>query len=229
MSRSPGSADADDRPDGCRPFWAKSHQEAKFPALGGNSVAAERYPCEAVRLSLFWLQNEEHQMFRNLARVLLATTTLTLVGTASAQTISPRMFVSKTLQSNTYEVEAGRLAQAKGHSQAIKLFGQRMVHEHTQMSEKLRGAIRGKNFALSGEALSSEQRRMLDALRRSGENFDQTYAKQQVHAHTQALSLTRSYANQGDLPYLQSLAESSAPMIRAHLEAARRLSAVQVK
>jgi putative membrane protein len=64
-------------------------------------------------------------------------------GTAQAQTLippPPQDFAVAAAQSDQYEVMAGRLAEVQGQSPRVKAFAQKMIRDHTQMSEDIRRA-----------------------------------------------------------------------------------------
>src|SRR5262245_4832207 len=50
-------------------------------------------------------------------------------------------FVDTIAASDMFEIEAGRLAQDMGTSQAVKDFGAMMVKDHTASSDKLKAAV----------------------------------------------------------------------------------------
>jgi putative membrane protein len=68
------------------------------------------------------------------------------------------------------------------------------------------------------------QQQMLDQLRRASvENFDRVYLTQQVPAHEMALALHNNYATNGDTPSLRATAATALPLVRQHLDQARRM------
>ena len=65
---------------------------------------------------------------------------------------------------------------------------------------------------------------MIDALNKAKpEDFDKTYAKQQVKAHKRAVKLFDDYAEEGDNAALKQFAANVLPTIKEHLEAAKKL------
>jgi putative membrane protein len=55
------------------------------------------------------------------------------------------------------------------------------------------------------------------------EDFDKTYAKQQVSAHEKAEKLFSKYADKGDNAAVKAFAAKVLPVIRQHLEEAKKL------
>jgi putative membrane protein len=122
-----------------------------------------------------------------------------------------------------YEVEAGKIANQKGQSDAVKQFGQQMVDAHTKTTEELTGIVHQKNIKADlPTKLDSKHQELIDDLSRaSAENFDKTYAKQQVDGHQAAVDLFKEYAERGDDPDLKQFAERTLPTIQHHLDEAK--------
>ena len=59
----------------------------------------------------------------------------------------------------------------------------------------------------------------------SAQDFDKTYADQQVAAHKEAVDLFKKYASKGDDPDVKQFAEKTLPTIEHHLEEAKKLPA----
>jgi putative membrane protein len=134
-------------------------------------------------------------------------------------------FVAKVAVSDMYEVQAGKLAAEKGQSEAIKSFGQQMVEAHTKTSEELLQIVKSKDRKINVPAsLDAKHEKMLSNLKdASPEDFDETYAEQQVDAHQNAVDVFEDYASSGDDPELKQFAGKTLPVIKHHLEDAKKL------
>lgn len=141
-------------------------------------------------------------------------------GAVANSSMNAQQFVDAAASNDAYEIAAGRLAQQKGTTQAVKDFGTMMVRHHGESTTELRAAANKASPALvPSELLSDEQRANLQLLREAdGEAFDTAYRAQQVAAHQQALAMLEAYAAKGDSPELRGWAEQTAPVVRAHLE-----------
>jgi putative membrane protein len=160
---------------------------------------------------------------RNHVLAALATlATLTLVSCGAPSTPD---FVQKVAMSDMYEVEAGKIASQKGETDAVKQFGQHMVEAHTQTTEELKGIVQAESLKVDlPTKLDDKHRRLIDDLSaaHTGE-FDKTYAKQQVSAHEKADELFTKYAKKGDDAAVKAFAAKTLPVIKQHLEAAKKL------
>jgi putative membrane protein len=134
-------------------------------------------------------------------------------------------FVQKAAMSDMYEVQAGKLAAEKGQSDAVKQFGQQMVDAHTKTTEELTGIVKTKSLKVDLPAkLDAKHQKLIDDLNSaSAQDFDKTYAKQQVDAHQEAVNLFKKYAAQGDDADVKQFAQKTLPTIEQHLEEAKKL------
>jgi putative membrane protein len=134
-------------------------------------------------------------------------------------------FVQKVATSDMYEVQAGKIAAEKSQSDAVKQFGQQMVDAHTKTTEELTGIVKAKNLKVDLPSnLDAKHQKLIDDLNSvSAQEFDKTYAKQQVDAHKKATNLFKKYASQGDDADVKQFAQKTLPTIEHHLEEAKKL------
>jgi putative membrane protein len=134
-------------------------------------------------------------------------------------------FVQQAAMGDMYEVEAGKIAADRGKSDAVKQFGQHMAEAHTQTTAELKGVVQAEkiNVELPG-TLDQKHQLMIDDLMAAHEGaFDQTYAKQMIKAHEEAVELFSEYADKGDDPVVKAFAAKTLPEIKQHLDAAKAL------
>ena len=150
-------------------------------------------------------------------------TTETDNGTMNASVAAPAMtgqeFANTAASTDAYEIAAGKLAQTKATSQALKDFGKMMVEHHNASTEKLKAAAAKASPAITpNPALTAEQETNLSALRNAeGAAFDTLYKTQQVAAHEKALATVKAYAASGDVPELKTFAGEAEKVVSAHL------------
>jgi putative membrane protein len=156
---------------------------------------------------------------RNLVMAAVAAMALAGCGPTTAD------FVQKVAMSDRYEVQAGKIAAEKGQSDAVKQFGQQMVDAHTKTTEELTGIVKAKNLKVDLPSnLDAKHQKLLDDLNNvSAQEFDKTYAKQQVDGHQEAANLFKKYASQGDDADVKQFAQKTLPTIEHHLEEAKKL------
>lgn len=132
-------------------------------------------------------------------------------------------FVTQAAASDMYEIEAGKLAQQMGTSQAVKDFGGMLVTEHTKSSAELKTAAQSAEGVTVPAALPADKQAQIDALKNAGGRFDAVFKEQQVAAHSAALALLEGYGSNGDNEALKAFATKTAPVVEKHLEQARTL------
>jgi putative membrane protein len=158
--------------------------------------------------------------------VLAALATLATLALVSCGAPSTPDFVQTVAMSDMYEVEAGKIASERSQSDAVKQFGQQMVEAHTQTTEQLKGIVQAQSIKVELPAkLDEKHQRLIDDLNVAHpEAFDKTYAKQQVTAHEKADELFTKYAVKGDDAVVKVFAAKTLPLIKQHLEAAKKLA-----
>jgi putative membrane protein len=154
--------------------------------------------------------------------------TATSVGPAApAPVVGRAAFARAAAIGDLYEIDAGRLAQQRSKTPAVKAYAAGMVRDHAAADEKL-GKMLGADGVGIGvtpaNGLDSAHQAMLDQLKAApAADFDQMYLNQQVTAHEQAADLFNGYAQKGDEPALKAFAMQGLPMIDNHLAMAKQL------
>jgi putative membrane protein len=134
--------------------------------------------------------------------------------------MSGQEFANTAASTDAYEIAAGKLAQSKATTQALKDFGKMMVDNHTESTANLKKAAAKASPAITPDpTLTAEQAANLDTLRSAtGADFDNAYKSQQVMTHQKALAGMQGYAAGGDVPELKDFASSTATVVQTHLE-----------
>lgn len=134
-------------------------------------------------------------------------------------------FVTRAALSDLYEIDSSRLALERSQSAPVKAFAQRMIDEHTRMSNEMKAAIAQAGLeARPPTVLDAERTELMRALRdASPADFDDRYIDQQTEAHENTLNLFRDFSGNGDNDQLKALATRAAPMIETHLQTVRAL------
>jgi putative membrane protein len=143
------------------------------------------------------------------------------VGKLNAElTSSTKGFVQAAAMGDMYEVEAGKIALMRSHSDDVKKFAQMMIDGHTKTTKNLQAAIMhsGATFTLPA-AFDSRHQGLIDDLKGAkDQDFDTRYIAQQENAHDEALTLMRGYAKDGDNPDVKMFAEMTVPAIQMHID-----------
>jgi len=153
---------------------------------------------------------------------------LALIGAAAmlAQNSANRLtsgdstFADKAAQGGMAEVKLGELAKEKASSQAVKDFGQRMVHDHTRINDDLKSLASKKGITLP-TSLDSKDQTTYDRLNNlSGTAFDKAYMRDMVSDHRADINEFKREANDGTDPDMKAFATRALPILEEHLKAA---------
>jgi len=127
-------------------------------------------------------------------------------------------FYKNAAEGGISEVEAGKLAQEKGASQAVKDFGAMMAKDHTAANDKLKALAASKGVSLPTSASMGQMatKAKLDVL--SGDTFDKSYIKAQISAHRDTIALFKKEAASGKDADAKAFAKRTLPALQAHLK-----------
>lgn len=148
------------------------------------------------------------------------------VGAATAPLAnSVDAFVTNATISDMYEIEAGKIALEKAKSPEVKAFGKMMVKDHTATSSKMKATIaEAKINVTPPKAMDSRRQGMIENLKTaSATDFDKVYLDQQSAAHQEALTLMKSYAEDGENAPLKKLAAATAPIVQHHYDQVQKM------
>lgn len=123
-----------------------------------------------------------------------------------------------------YEVDASRLALTRSQAQASRAFAQTMVDHHTRMMAEHARLLNIPAATDPEGALAGPLSQMLDTLKNTpAAEFDAAYRQGQIAAHEEALKVHSAYAARGSDAGVRAKAQAAVPIIRKHLDAARKL------
>ena len=134
-------------------------------------------------------------------------------------------FFKKAAEAGMAEVEAGKLAQEKGTSQAVKDFGAMMVKDHCEANSKLTRIAMAKDVELpKGPGMMNMAREKKTEMK-SGESFDKDYIRGQIKAHKDTVELLQKEIDMGKDAEAQAFAKATLPKVKAHLEKINQIAA----
>ena len=141
-------------------------------------------------------------------------------GTASpAQNFGDQSFVAKAMAGGDAEVQLGQMAQEKSQSNDVKQFAQKMVSDHTQMSEKW-FKPEAKQLGVSApKGPDKKDKKLIAKLNTlNGQDFDTAYIQTMVKDHRQDLKDFKDEAQVAQDPNVKAIAQQGVTVIAQHLQ-----------
>lgn len=123
------------------------------------------------------------------------------------------------------EVEAGKLAESKGSSQAVKDFGAMMVKDHSAANNQLKEIASTKSISLPEHSSAAQMAKKAKLEVLTGDTFDKSYIKGQVAAHEQTVALFKKEIASGTDAEAKSFAKETLPTLRVHLKKIQEIAA----
>ncbi len=135
-----------------------------------------------------------------------------------------RDFLTEAAQSSLFEIEASRVALARGGSAAVRRFAEATLRDRVSVDTDLEQLATSVGVVLPTRLSDEFQARLSVLEQLTGSDFDRAYARNVgVLAPEQALAAFERAADP-DGARVQRFAANQIPALRAHLEQGRRLA-----
>jgi putative membrane protein len=139
-------------------------------------------------------------------------------------TAGDRTFIKKAAEGGLAEVELGRLAAEKGHSDEVKKFGQRMVDDHSKANDQLKQLASSKGVNVPSD-LDAKDKATKDRLSKlSGAQFDRAYMNDMVRDHSKDVAEFRHESKMAKDSDVKNFASQTLPTLEDHLKEARTIA-----
>jgi putative membrane protein len=137
----------------------------------------------------------------------------------SGQNFGDQAFVAKALEGNAAEVQLGQLAQQQSQSNDVKQFAQKMVSDHTQMTDKWLKPVAKQMGVSEPKGPSKKDKKLIEKLQgMSGEQFDTEYIQAMLKDHKTDLKDFQNEAQMAQDPNVKQIAQQGANIISQHLQ-----------
>jgi putative membrane protein len=176
---------------------------------------------------------------RRIARFGLVSALLSLaagIGIANAETVAPMEapatlnpvdfnFVGQANLGAPFQVDSGRLAEAKSTAIAIRSYAHLMVTSHIPVVDALNAILQRKDITPSNTLLHGAYDAMISTLEKEqGAAFDWDYVNGQVEYQKGNAALFQQEIQNGGDPDLKEFARQTLPKIEDHLQRALKLA-----
>ncbi len=127
-------------------------------------------------------------------------------------------FLKEAAQGGMTEVTLGQLASEKGHNEAVKSFGQRMVKDHSRVNEELKKLAHAEDVTLPTDMGSGGKELEQRLQKLSGAEFDQAYMQAMLKDHKEDIEAFNQEARNGKDPEVKNWASKTLPTLREHYQ-----------
>ena len=132
--------------------------------------------------------------------------------------MADQAFVRKALEGGAAEIQLGQLAQQKSQSEDVKQFGQKMVEDHTQLSEQMKPIAQQLGVKEPKGPSKKDKQLMAKLEGLSGPQFDEAYIQAMVKDHKEDLKDFKNEAQSALNQNVKQAAQQGAGVISHHLE-----------
>lgn len=161
----------------------------------------------------------------------LFTALLFAAASAFAQAPDDAQIASIVVTANQVDIDAGKLAESRGHAADVKAFGKQMVTDHTGVNKQAVALVTRLKVTPqdnpTSESLKKEGQanlKKLEALH--GAAFDKAYIEHEVAYHEQVIAaLDKTLIPNAKNPELKTMLVDVRPAFVGHLEHARQIQA----
>jgi putative membrane protein len=132
---------------------------------------------------------------------------------------------------NQVDIDAGKLAEARGHSKEVKAFGKRMVTDHTGVNKQATAlakklGVKPEDNPTSASLKKEGQDNLKHLKTLKGAAFDKAYIDHEVAYHEQVIdALDKTLIPNVKNAELKALLEKTRPAFVAHLDHAKQIQA----
>jgi putative membrane protein len=141
----------------------------------------------------------------------------------------PAEVLTKLHHSNQMEIEAGKLAQEKGQSKAVKDFGKMLVKDHTAADKKVTSVAKQLKVELPTGAPEMKHEKLEKARALSGPEFDKAFTEAMVEDHKEDVEEATLARNKTPNPQLKKLLSELVPTLEKHRAEAEKLNTAAEK
>ncbi|RNI25867.1 DUF4142 domain-containing protein [Rufibacter latericius] len=132
-------------------------------------------------------------------------------------------FLQAAAQSDMFEITTGTMAQTKGETDDVQMFGEMLVEDHTMTAQKIMEMADERDVQLP-TTLPPAKVTIVNSLQgQSGIAFDKAFATAQVQAHQEAITLYETADQQITDPEVQTFIDATLPALRLHLQHAQQV------
>lgn len=194
----------------------KKATEASGPETAATAPAVEA-PAAAVPAAATEAVNAAEDATAGAVGAVSAATT--------AATNSTEALITGLTTGDIYQVQAGKIAETKGQTPAVKAYGKKMVADHTALTNQMKHVFEATKQKIPTELDARHKGLIANLEAASPADFDKVYLSQQKASQEEELTMLKGYADAGESADLKPAAAKRIPTVQAHLDKVKELQA----
>lgn len=144
--------------------------------------------------------------------------------TGKEKMITDAEFVKMAASGGMFEVKSSELAKERAGSAEVKKFADEMIADHGKANKELEAAAKKAGIPVPKELTPDDQKLMDMVKQAKGGEFDMAYMKAQVKGHVNTVKLLENGSKNLKDAGLKAFAEKTLPVVKGHLEHAKKHS-----
>jgi predicted outer membrane protein len=151
-------------------------------------------------------------------------------GSGGGPAVTPAQLIGTLHRVNQMEIEAGKMADRRGRTEAMKRYGSTLQHDHATADETLKAYARAHDIDVNaalpigvGSQLDQGRHELDNLQQLGGAAFDREFAELMVQDHQKVIGLVDRAARQVTDPRLKAMLGEIEPNLREHERIAQNL------
>lgn len=132
-------------------------------------------------------------------------------------------FATNAADASLAEINFAKLAISKTGNEQIKNYANMMLKAHGAANDELMALAKSKNITLPETMSETHQKHRNELNEKTGTDFDKKYVALMEEDHVKVLAFMEHEARKGTDPDLQTFANKMVPVVKAHLNAIRKI------
>jgi len=147
-----------------------------------------------------------------------------LGGNAWAKDTPSQAFISKAVQGNLAEIQAGQMAQQQGQSDGVKAFGKQLEADHWAANQNATAAASALGVTPPTAPSKQQQADAAKLGKLSGAKFDRAFVQHMVADHKKDIAEYTKASKMKSADQAATYASETLPTLKNHLETAQGLA-----
>lgn len=132
-------------------------------------------------------------------------------------------FINEASSAGLMEVRSAEAALSRKLTTEEQAFARQLIADHKKANDELAAIAKRKGVTPPSELTAKEQEKLAKAAKITDEDFNEEFLEHQIDCHDDAVDLFEEQAEDGKDGDLKAFAAKYLPILKGHLETAKRL------